>query len=136
MTMYYDCPIEAAYMVKNFGVKFQVYPYGQAVLSDFSYDTLTHHLESCLEDKEVRWKYYIHPDNLSIFEPRIGDLIHVGYGDYGELHEIGVDEGGFKSNLALGGERGLGREIMRYQTSPREIIQRDNKAFIMPKEEL
>jgi hypothetical protein len=63
--LYYSCPLEAAYMAKNFGVKF----------NGADYETL------CLlasDNYKLDADFFVLPDSLSIFEPQVGDTVFNG----------------------------------------------------------
>lgn len=116
--LYYDDPLIAAYMTREFGV------YVNCTSPDGYFIQ-----ERC---KNVPWERYvtkgplitsfiIHPDSLDIFEPKAGDIVKndqfIGY--------ISVENkwcaNGCLINLNL--------------SAIKEIIQRDGKQFFMPKEE-
>lgn len=76
--LYYDCPIEAAYMAKNFGVKFlhelrfEIEVYFSLHNNDISW---LFNEETGDDYSYTRDKFYIDPDSLPIFEPMEGDII-------------------------------------------------------------
>lgn len=112
--LYYTCPIEAAYMAKNFGVKIMV--------NDTEGTEML-----CVISSLSRDKYYIHPDSLSVFEPQEGDLVYC-MGSY-QIMPADIDDFGVKYDRRI---------IIQNVTSPiatGKIIQRNNKPFIMPQSE-
>jgi len=74
MKRYYDSPIIAAYMAKEFGLGY---------LSQLGNDIVINEWEG-----QVHWavgcghayvgKFYLHPDSLSILEPMVGDVYDGG----------------------------------------------------------
>ena len=72
---YYDCPIKALYMMKEFGVEFYTKGFLD-VESDFLEKELGFHLEiRTLYDKlcQVNSKIYVAPESEHIFEPKERD---------------------------------------------------------------
>ena len=67
--LYYTDPLAAAYMAREYAVKFQVLaPKGDG----FGwYDFAPDWKPFAMQDS----KFYVHPDSLSVFEPQVGDLI-------------------------------------------------------------
>lgn len=129
MKLYYDDPLIAVYMVREFGVKFKAEHmwclhdvtslYGEIEISFedktefdfglclFSNTEIGHTSESIL---------YIHSDSHSIFEPQDGDLIYMKNGSHTMLiDDIWIENFGDKFDLQLD-----------------EIIQRNGKHFFMP----
>ena len=73
---YYDCPIKALYMMKEFGVKFYTAGF-KDVESDFLDKELGFHLN--IRDiygklANDNTKIYVAPESEHIFEPKTGDL--------------------------------------------------------------
>jgi len=58
--LYYDCPLQAAIMAKEFGVEYE-------------WSGKLEPQESAFGLIIVPARYYIHPDSLPIFEPKYGD---------------------------------------------------------------
>lgn len=112
---FYDCPIEAAYMMKNFSVLIE----GDNCEREF----LKH-----IQTLEIRNKYYLDPGSIKLLEPLRGDLIELKAISVVTIYDIGKK----------------GRLYYRYGTgcidSPRSelkrIVQRNNKPFIWPKREV
>lgn len=125
--LYYDCPIEAAYMAKNFGVRLQRVNPTQLVEEDLykEYNHPAHMANLRLFDcMEKAWqKIYVHPDSLSIFEPSIKDI---GIDEANELMEYSNFAGTFWFSIdqQQGGSAAKGLV---------KIIKRGNKLFISPK---
>jgi hypothetical protein len=84
---YYDCPIEAAYMAKNFGMEFQDENDWDAevIIHDkdagFLYSRGTEEMAS--KEMYIGEKIYVHPDSLPILEPQPKDK--VGNDHYSDL---------------------------------------------------
>lgn len=142
--LYYDCAISAAYMAKNFGVKF-VNTNGVEIIFDKHglarcntiQRLLAHGKEAKLlpdwdipaySIKEPLDALYIHIDSLPIFEPQERDLISVyGATGYAEIR---------------GGQMGVYEDDTEYPEfypwiensiqGCEQIIQRNNKPFLMP----
>lgn len=73
--LYYTCPIEVAYMMRNFSVCI-------AGKDNCEREFLKH-----VTELDERKRYYVHRDNLSIFEPQVGDILrafHCGGEHYEE----------------------------------------------------
>ena len=115
--LYYNCPIEAAYMAKNFGARFkdeEFLYYAHSLIGDyfdFNYFNQNH-----------PYKNYIHPNSLSIFEPQVGDTLKGS--PFGVVSVNGTRQMSAEAQLAI--NEAVGNTI---------IIQRNNKPFIMPQEE-
>lgn len=111
--MYYTDPLKSAWMVREFGVQYGqknmagdiVYIYRK--IGNQEYKASQHILESNM--------YYIHPDSLHIFEPKVGDIVFTGDNDY---MEITYDVAMFRERHGIS-----------------KIIQRDNRAFFTPEVE-
>lgn len=108
--LYYTCPIEAAYMAKNFRVKIIDLEGFQTELWDILSDSMGQTSE--LKDEF----YYIHPDSFSIFEPQGGDMAAVHL-----------------PNSVLFQVQFLIEDFNKEQVGC--IIQRTGKPFIMPQQE-
>ncbi len=108
--LYYDCPIEAAYMAKNFGVRFNI-----IAKSDkdnfFMWEVRPEYNEGQI--------LHVHPESLSIFEPQLKDMLR------------NKKTGG----ITLGVYQGLLDHNPKAIEND-DIIYRNNKPFIMPKEEV
>lgn len=90
--LYYDCPIEAAYMVQNFGVEIEagykddklgyIIKRGQYNNGDWFEIILDSRRSRLLAGYEQPDFYFVHPDSEHIFEPKEGDLVAGSSGDY------------------------------------------------------
>jgi hypothetical protein len=142
--LYYDCPIEAAYMAMNFGVKLYCMHTDEQMseydLTEAQRNFDWFHACFCEGSEEIEMisdaikymenisdKIYIHPDSLSIFEAMEGDLYQIkcSIGDYKDnpLVEYHIYNAGLFAGKVLLGFRDF------------KIIQRDNKPFLMPEVE-
>jgi len=108
--LYYDCPIKAAYMAKEFGAK-TVCPDGLD-----EPDTMTALINDMADPEIAPDKYYIHPDSLYIFEPKVGDVIITKQEDHTYIAH-GIEN---RTDLYSGCSN---------------IIRRNGNAFIMPETE-
>lgn len=106
--LYYKDPLAAAYMAREFGVKFDI-PNSPTPLA-----------------MRREGKYYIHPDSYHVFEPRVGDLVAYGWVST-PCQLIGK-----VTNEAIFNAHGVPIERDKY----RKIIQRKGKPFFMRKEEI
>jgi hypothetical protein len=118
--LYYDCPIEAAYMAKYHGVKFDAeipISFDEGYINyvqNNTYTTLSYYQE------HVQDELYIAPESMEIFEPKVGDFIYKGWDDCkGNPHWITPQT--IEDDLST--------------QLPVKIVERNNKPFIMPKEE-
>jgi len=118
--LYYDCPISAAYMAKNFNVDFT----NQTNSYRYWYADLVENINDEREEK-----LYIHPDSLSIFEPQEGDLVTTsGYpakiiGKLLGKTDCFAVEFGSKNDPSYA-----------YKKDIDLIIERNGKPFIMPQQ--
>jgi len=104
--LYFDCPIKALYMMKEFRVEFE----------SFDWYSL---INQCEHNKSAKCRYYITKGSEHIFEPMKGDE--------GRWSRI---QGAHYANFNGVQWVSYGNEI----TEP-EIIMRDNKHFFAPKKE-
>lgn len=128
MKAYYRCPLQAAYMNKEFGVEFK----------DANPKTGTEAWLGKFLYREVE-TYYIHPDSMSVFEPQVGDMITQKDDDgiqelsgwVGDKDDEGLVIYSFLQN---GKPVAKGRSIMDHIMfeDVEMIIQRDNKPFFWP----
>lgn len=101
MKLYYDCPIETGYMFKNHDVRF-LYFVAERMYPLLAWEDLFPH---------GALKYYVHPSNMHIFEPKMGDILQTIDGIYREMT--------IRVNPSL----------------VTTIFARNNKPFITPKQE-
>ena len=114
---YYDCPLEAAYMAKCFGVTYYTQP--DASDADDPYTFENEFKRFGIDFNRQKIKYYIHPDSLSTFEPQDGDMDNKGFF---------YDDVIWKRALRI-----EGGDLMRVNRSIQQIIQRNGKQFFWPK---
>ena len=123
--LYYDDPLAAAYMAREFGVEYK---------SNYTKDWLS--AQSYTSRGNFDWlyvEYHIHPDSLDIFTPKEGDLVDWdvvnGYSYNAEREKESAFMGGY-SKYPVGPNRSdavIGEVVYK-------IIQRDGKQFFMPKD--
>lgn len=126
--LYYDCPVDYVYMQNKFNVR--------GILSGRYGSELFR--VSLLTTGDIDWhfskekhKYYVHPSSYRIFEPKEGDMVYTKRpGKVGNVYAT-VDALHHDSLTAISP---VGEIIVVYKDEVK-TIQRDNKAFIMPKEE-
>lgn len=126
-TRYYDDPLAAAYMAREFGVKYQYWceddkEFYNIELRPFSANYDEFYPEG--DDYQLNEdKYYIHPDSYHILQPHNGDAgsdakgFPLYYSDY-----FKVDD--FYWHYSMGATGVV-----------EKIIQRDDKQFFEPKQE-
>lgn len=111
--LYYDCPAQALYMMKEFGIKLQIQ--NQGVIGRYF-------SEISLEEVRINFlteKMFVAPESEHIFEPKEGDLGIDSEHDY----IIGNYEAEYKEwNVPY-----------EYSFKQGIIIMRDNKHFFAPK---
>ena len=126
---YYDCPIQALYMNKEFGVNLKCenesssyyYSFGKAMLDHIRREVL----------KDTTWeknlgKIYVAPESEHIFEPKEGDL--------GQMKAEGA-RFFVKYNESLKEWKEWHCGGYYSDKNGSDIIMRDNKHFFNPKEE-
>ena len=121
---YYDCPLQAAYMAKYFGMKFGLKCNG-IVVWDCQRNGMSKEWHPITEWQHIAedgasedyQPLYIHPDSLSILEPQEDDVI-IDDEDYPWL----VSSCGYRNNCT----------IFEAQEWMKEIIKRDGKPFFWP----
>lgn len=131
--LYFDCPIEATYTQKTFGVNLlykegddDVVPYRETLQQ---VTLIAHDLAS--EDEKDYIHYIVHPDSLHIFEPQELDVVECE-------RDVSGTRGHHLEMITLYDSMLIeNRKIndTRYQWKVMQIIQRDNKPFFMPKRE-
>lgn len=109
--LYYNCVIEAAYMAKNFGVKFQSLQGNLNKCFDFDIDDCEKILNYC-GDPHLS----VHPDSLHIFEPKLGDFIETEMlnGGGGDMYHYHFPDTQLKADKSV------------------KVILRNGKPFIYP----
>jgi hypothetical protein len=141
MKYYYDDPLAAAWMVKHFGMRFEL------VMFNVDTKNVVHHL--CSPELFVEWprlnldterfglNYYIHPGDHHLLDPIPGDLVRRKTDG---ICYVCVDEKALHDGwgvFAAPSAAYYGRTDS-YQSIPfdaLDIIQRNGKAFIIPKQE-
>lgn len=128
---YYDDPLAAAYMAREFGVEFDGDIAEDIKHADFVTKTLNHMHGS--EFCTIQPIMYIHPDSLAVFEPREGDLVVIGENslwvvDNDDFWRKYKDHDCIKYNFTV-----VDRAMDFYYDKSCKIIYRDNKPFFMPK---
>ena len=111
--LYYTCPIEAAYMAKNFGVKFDFEESWQGVSSPKL-------LSELIKNKGAHYKPAVSLESHSIFEPQDGDLSEFAHR---KTYPYAIVKMNSRHN------------IEKAQNEVKNIIQRNGKSFIMPEVE-
>lgn len=74
MKLYFTDPIKALYMMKEFGVIFEMIDYLDDNLKEESYGELLEYAESFKKEFADKNKIYVAKESESIFEPKEGDL--------------------------------------------------------------
>ena len=112
--LYYDDPLIAAYMGREFGVEFENEDETATFVMEggAEYATLSQ-IQQCV----LHHKYYIHPDSYHIFEPR-GD-------------DIGIADG-ILCHYYKSYKEWIGTDDLETAFCTAEIIMRDGKHFMMP----
>jgi len=111
---YYDCPIKALYMMKEFEVKIE----GKN-LADLCINIETLREIGIAYNRRKEYKIYVAKESEHIFEPKKGD-------EGRWLRPIGAHYANHN------GEQWVSAGI---EPNPPEIIMRDNKQFFMPEVE-
>lgn len=134
---YYTCPIKALYMMKEFGVEFEIEnedfeddddgfaePYFDYRLWEIeSPETIS----SLLDVLDCNGRIYIQSESEHIFKPKERDLAKEVDGD--NCGELMVLEG---HGLAIPCQDGESGGWYVFDNSEIEILKRDNKQFFMP----
>lgn len=127
---YYDCSLQAAYMAKEFGVKFDC---------DFDIRQLLHNAQVSQTGTPVPRSFVKYYQEL-MFEPKVGDLCKVNVND-DIASEVSHDfclwedsEGGGCYSLPLKEYNEDNNLVFRdFVYTDLIIVQRNNKPFFMPK---
>lgn len=134
--LYYDDPLQAAYMAREFGVKYQSeYKWQSEKWGDKYGDYLEHFIfvlpgGSLTEQVD---EYYIHPDSLDIFEPKLHDVVEWDGIMFGMV--IGVNEEEGDIGVQHGCQDDGSCDVYTLEPYEITIIQRDNKPFFTPRRE-
>ncbi len=97
---YFDCPIKALYMTKEFGVKFD--NLGSLIQDLEGYKMLTL-LPKFVADCRSSKKHYIVGESESIFSPKNGDTMITQQGNYADC--FGTNPEGFLGQIILRNEK-------------------------------
>lgn len=132
---YYDCPIEAAYMAKNFDIKFEI------IAKDKDTGELMHHPIEGVDNLTTAFKHVrvtICPDSIKLLAPKKGDILLwkyiIGNDDSLVISQPGYwDEASFKPSLFDESDFLI---LSDNRIKNITILARGDKSFIMPKEEI
>lgn len=136
--LYYDDPLAAAYMAREFGVEFlqdelvdEVSCASPKLFTSASHFDDKFHFH--INDKKGR-KYYIHPDSYHIFEPQGNDVGFDTCDNETYLCNVGIEMNwpGYENAVLTCNDGG---DFWKIHDNFK-IIQRNNKPFFMPKEEV
>jgi hypothetical protein len=135
---FYTDPLAAAWMAKHFGMRFTACWLGPGPQREYECMPDDWHFE--VHDNRTG-RYYIHPDSLSLLEPRKGDLVSLPYGEYGIIESL--EENGKVACGTIHGIAIMNRYMPLKAYSARglvpaheSIIQRDGKPFFWPEREV
>lgn len=134
MRYFYTDPLEAAYMAKHYGMRFN----RPTNMNDSGFYTEDFSDWYGCGLTEVMYgggfgKFYIHPDSLAILEPQVGDLFvgHNGLFRVDETH-YPKEGGGWEPGPCWKLVDGYHRYFPDAFGDERKIIQRQGKAFFWP----
>ena len=116
--LYYDNAIDALYMSERFGVEFY---------REYKDESAAYYDKQDLIDEigTIDIKLYVIPESMSIFEPKEGDFITQDGDSF--CHKV-IGFGKSKQPICS-------QTKIEYEPYWDKIIQRNNKPFIMPKQE-
>ena len=151
MTKFYTDPLQAAYMAREFGVKFQPRVIEKTmVMKDCHGIHNAGKVKEYMETRKTTYlsivsnlikhvdrKYYIHEDSLPIFKPKIGDLVRTKHnGICYEVDNFPTHHGQFIP-VCPPSAKYYGRKDGRQAVFEGNIIiiLRDNKQFFTPETE-
>lgn len=124
--MYYTDPLKAAWMAREFGVK-----YHDTLISpvELTVPDLMDEIRDNLVDGTAFDNLYIHPDSYSVFEPQEGDVVTVS--------NLVATIGSISDKTTIWGKMVSGKGVRAsfYDSAIDNTIQRNNKAFFMPEVE-
>ena len=117
---YYDNAIDALYMAEKFGVEFY---------REYKDESAAYYDKQDLIDEigTIDIKLYVIPESMSIFEPKDGDEWRIG--DWILLYCDGDNDCNYNPSTCINSTDFAASE------KPKTLICRNNKPFIMPKEE-
>lgn len=126
MKLYYDCPLKAAYMAKEFKVRLD-----GALWND-------NYLQSVLAIHSAGEKYYIDKDSIDIFKPTTNDLVRSSNGMCWIVEKQEQDSffEGIVTCKAPSADYYKRRDSLQGKAiADIIIIQRNGKNFFMPRSE-
>lgn len=112
---FYKDPLAAAWMAKHFGMRFAVNP--QVIQQHFDLvdiDAMDEDFQASATNGD-EWLFFVHPDSLSLLEPREADL--------------------YACDTGCGWLATTPGESWKKQVAPFRIIQRNGIAFMWPESE-
>ena len=127
--LYYTDPLASAYMAREFGVKFINYDNGDR---EYGFDDIIDSPIGLYDNVDAmvvyphprdHYKLYIHPDSYHIFESMAGDVFRTTRADAISVEFIMSDIRAIEFKNFI-------------KTQGAKIIQRDNKPFFWPEEEV
>jgi len=137
MKKYYKCPLQAAYMNKEFGVEYQ---YGGLPYTKQGGEYGCLFVSYSAESEEVKEKFVkaekinIHPDSYHIFDTQLHDIVEWDGIMFGTV--IGEN----KEEDIIGVQHGVnddgGCDVYTLELDEVKIVQRDDKPFFTPLEDI
>lgn len=133
LKMYYTDQIAAAYMAREFGVKFEE-SISFLTAQGWQDQLRDLHPEKLMDDDFAPslGRYYIHPDSLPIFEPMVGDLV-TAKNDFVQYVAFVEKEGLAKCNYHQ--PMVILKQDGQCPFKVTSIIQREGKPFFWPEVE-
>lgn len=122
--LYYNDPLVAAYMAREFGVKSRIHAYGDESCLEFKYSNDWSDIVELWICEEQADERGIHPDSCHIFEPIDGDEWRVG--DWIYLYCDGDNNCNYNPDTCMN------KEEFEESDKPKELIVRDGKQFFTP----
>ncbi len=133
MKYYYDDPIKAEWMNREYSLEFAVRHALNKELTEWEIIGKANIINIINYLQYPDRKKYVHPDSFNIFEPQKGDLVKVNFYSIAGLPEgcsglaVSIEE------LTKPFEEFLEDSNLEYESHV--IIQREGKVFFMPKTE-
>ena len=144
--LYYTDALAAAYMASEFGVIFTKEIKAGLWQSSLHHDSaidydikITPRRGRKIDKRLSPYKppFYIHPDSYHIFEPQVGDLVKINYGICNDEYDKSANDHYQVISLVRNKEFQLARTPRYFSFNKmRRIIQRNNKPFFWPEEEV
>lgn len=149
MRLFYDCPVKAAYVVREFGIEiaepsdFDPIAMNPADVEDII-GQLTHEGWGCKDGK-----IYVHSDSLPLFQPQVGDVVEFDRWFWERQHNEECKDYPYQAHYGVVNRFGANDEWLGISSAghgwdntndgkwhmPFKIIQRNGKAFIAPEVE-